>query len=73
MAGKRANVDFTTCSPDTCDPIGGFCRAIDSCTHGLLEQEDANDSPMLTSVTMCVGCSNCVKACPVGAITIEYR
>ena len=73
MAGKRANIDFTRCTADTCAQEFGSCPAIPACLHKLLEQEDIDDPPMLISATMCVGCGDCVRACAPGAITIEYK
>jgi Fe-S-cluster-containing hydrogenase component 2 len=37
----------------------------------LLIQEDPFEEPMLLSAKMCVGCGDCVKVCPFGAINIE--
>ena len=73
MAGKWARVDFERCAPHTCDGSTGLCAAVGACSHGLLEQEDLFDSPMLMSVTMCVGCGDCVRACPISAIAIERK
>jgi translation initiation factor RLI1 len=68
---KWANVDFTQCRPSDCDGETGICQASKACERKLMEQEDAFDSPFLMSHKMCVGCSHCVHACPLGAIKIE--
>lgn len=67
---KWAEVDFTVCNPDGCNGSSGVCMVIDSCTHHLIEQEGPHEVPMILSRTMCVGCGNCVKTCPFGAISI---
>lgn len=72
MPGKYAAVDFNKCLPEECEPVRGECHATASCARRLLEQEDAFDSPMLTSVALCVGCGDCAKVCPLNAISIEY-
>ena len=71
MASKYAHVNFEKCHPARCDGDGGSCPAVVSCKHKLLEQEDAFESPMLLSVALCVGCADCVRACPLDAIQIE--
>ena len=71
MPSKWARVDFERCAPRQCDGAGGVCTAVGACTHRVLEQEDPFESPMLLSATMCVGCGDCVTACPFGAIVIE--
>jgi translation initiation factor RLI1 len=73
MAGKFARVDFNRCSPEKCDAAAGRCKAMEFCSHGLLEQEESFDTPMLLSVSMCVGCADCVRACPLNAIQIGRK
>ena len=73
MAGKWAKIDFEKCAPALCNGKDGTCAAVDACVHNLLEQEDLYESPMLMSVTMCVGCGDCVRVCPIGAIEIDRK
>jgi Fe-S-cluster-containing hydrogenase component 2 len=68
---KYISVDFSICIPSECDSKGGTCRASEECTKNLLEQEEPYEAPVLLSSKMCVGCSDCVRACPLGAIKIE--
>jgi len=67
---KYAYIDFDRCNPLACDAQTGLCKAVRSCSHKLLEQEAPWESPMLVSVKMCVGCGDCVTACPLRAIQI---
>jgi len=67
---KYANIDFERCDPLVCDPQNGLCKAAQSCSHKLLEQEEPWEPPMLLSMKMCVGCGTCVTACPLVAIQI---
>jgi ATP-binding cassette subfamily E protein 1 len=68
---KCAHIDFQICDPAKHDPEKGICTAAEACTHGLLEQEEPFEGPILMSASMCVGCGNCVTACPLGAIRVD--
>ena len=69
---KTAVIDMNKCDPHKCNPEKGTCLVISACTHNILEQEEPFEPPILFSETMCVGCGDCVSACPLGAITISH-
>lgn len=70
MRKKHVTIDFVRCRADACARLSGGCAAALHCTHGLLEQEDDGEPPVLLSQTMCVGCGLCVKGCPYGAVKL---
>jgi translation initiation factor RLI1 len=70
MKKKHATVDFALCRPGVCDELHGHCAALRACTHGLLEQEEEAEVPLLLSQSLCVGCGRCAQSCRFGAITI---
>ena len=65
---KWVEVNFKKCEPKKCDPKKGICIAAQVCPHDILEQEEPFDMPMHFSRDMCIGCNDCVKACPLKAI-----
>ncbi len=67
MPGKIALVDFNKCRPDECE--GGICKAVVACRYKLLKQEKNCEIP-LPDPTICRGCGDCVRACPLKAIEI---
>ncbi|MEW5816894.1 MAG: 4Fe-4S binding protein [Spirochaetota bacterium] len=71
IMGKWANIDFKKCDPSSCNGDEGKCIALQVCTHRLLIQEEPFEAPMLLSAKMCVGCGDCVKVCPLNAISIQ--
>ena len=71
MPGKFAHINFDRCDPKLHNPRDGRCVAADACKKKLLIQEEPFDGPMLMSASMCVGCGDCVHACPACAISIE--
>ena len=67
MPGKMALVDYNKCYPEKCDR--GVCAAVLVCPHKLLKQEAPYEIPM-PDPSLCRGCGDCVRACPLKAIQI---
>jgi len=67
MASKMALLDYNQCHPERCD--SGVCLAALACTHKLLKQEAPYEIPM-PNPSLCQGCGDCVRACPLKAIRI---
>lgn len=68
---KYASVDFSICRPLECREKNGSCSAVLACKKKVLEQEEPDESPILLSMTLCVGCGKCAAACVHKAIRIE--
>jgi translation initiation factor RLI1 len=67
MLGKMVLVDPYRCLPEKCN--SGSCAAVPACSHKLLKQEAPYEIPMTYS-SLCQGCGDCVRACPMEAIQI---
>jgi len=67
MPNKVALVVFDKCRPEKCDK--GICVAALACSHNLLKQEAPYDVPM-PNPSICQGCGDCVRACPLKAIQV---
>ena len=67
MPSKMALVNYHQCHPDKCD--SGICSAVLACSHKLLKQEVSYEIPMVES-SICQGCGDCVRVCPLRAIEI---
>ena len=68
---KWVEVNFHKCDPKSCDSKRGLCATVKSCKHDILEQEEPFEVPMHFSREMCIGCSDCAKACPRKAIEFK--
>jgi translation initiation factor RLI1 len=67
MPGDRAVIKYEKCNPGSCG--GGICVAAQACDYKVLKQLDPNEMPMMDYL-LCLGCGDCMRACPMGAITI---
>ena len=67
MPGKKALVNFNICRPENCE--NGLCKAVRACNYKLLKQENSYEIPM-ADPSVCRGCGDCVRACPLKAILI---
>jgi translation initiation factor RLI1 len=67
MLQKVALVDFSKCRPEDCN--SGVCAAAQACSRKRLKQETPREIPM-PDPFLCRGCGDCVRACPLKAITI---
>ena len=67
MPAKKALVNYTKCRPEKCE--NSICTAALVCPHKLLRQEAPGEIPM-PDPSVCRGCGDCVRACPLKAIEI---
>ena len=70
MQSKKefALVDYDICNPSTCDPKEGICAAARACTHKVLKQIDGRFEPPMVFQDLCMGCWDCMEACPLDAV-----
>ncbi len=62
-------IDYQKCNPKECDPETGKCLAAKVCTHKVIQQIDgAFEQPALFH-ELCMGCWDCIEACPLDAIS----
>ncbi|MBN1850825.1 MAG: 4Fe-4S binding protein [Deltaproteobacteria bacterium] len=67
-----AMVDYAKCNPKQCDPETGKCPAVKACTHKVLTQIDGAFEPPVVFQDMCMGCWDCIEACPLEAIEMKH-
>ena len=73
MQSKKsfALVEYEICNPNKCNPDEGICAAVPACDHKVIKQLDGIfQSPMIFT-DMCMGCWDCIEACPLDAIRIK--
>lgn len=68
MPKRVAYLDYEKCRPEMCQQ--GVCVAAKACEKKLFRQEQPCEVPMVDS-SRCLGCSECILACPLNAIRME--
>lgn len=66
-----AMVDYEKCSPGQCDPEDGTCASAKACPYKVMKQIDGEFEPPMVFQDMCMGCWDCIEACPLDAISIK--
>jgi len=74
IKGKKtvALVDYKICNPNECNPDEGICAAVKACSKGIMEQIDGTFEAPIVDQDMCLGCGDCVEACPLEAIQMKH-
>jgi translation initiation factor RLI1 len=67
-----AMVDYERCNPRECNPENGVCAAVSACTHKVIKQLDDVFQPPIIFQDICMGCWDCIEACPLDAIQIKH-
>ena len=65
-----AIIDYGRCAPNACDPDQGKCVAVSACTHKVLKQLDGLFEQPMVFQDMCMGCWDCIDACPLEAVSM---
>ncbi|MFZ5564492.1 MAG: 4Fe-4S binding protein [Thermodesulfobacteriota bacterium] len=67
-----ARLNYEICSPRQCNPDKGLCVAAPACSHKVIKQIDDAFEPPAIFQDMCMGCWDCIEACPLNAIEIHH-
>ena len=63
-----AMVNYEICNPLICNPGEGICAAVPVCSHKVIKQLDGVFQSPIIFQDMCMGCWDCIEACPLDAI-----
>ncbi|MBN2062376.1 MAG: 4Fe-4S binding protein [Deltaproteobacteria bacterium] len=66
-----ASVDYDICNPGKCNPEEGRCSAMLACTHKVMKQLDGAFEQPVIFQDMCMGCWDCIEACPLKAVFVR--
>jgi translation initiation factor RLI1 len=67
-----ATVNYEICNPRACSPNHGKCAAVPACTHKVIKQIDGFFEQPMVFQDMCMGCWDCVAACPLNAVQAKH-
>jgi translation initiation factor RLI1 len=63
-----ALVDYDKCNPGKCSPGEGVCSSAKACAHKVMKQIDGPFEPPMVFQDICMGCWDCIDACPLNAV-----
>ena len=66
-----ALVDYVLCNHETCNLAEGRSASAGACTHKVLKQLDGPYEQPMIFQDMCMGCWDCIEACPLKAVFIK--
>jgi len=67
-----ALVDYEICDPGKCDHNEGICTSVKACSHKVIIQIDGVFEPPIVFQDMCMGCGDCIEACPLDAVQMKH-
>ncbi len=67
-----AKVDYKVCDPKKCSADDGICHSARACTHKVIKQIDGLFEQPMVFQDMCLGCWDCIEACPLGAVSAMH-
>lgn len=65
-------VDYASCDAHRCNPDKGICAAVLACSHKVIKQIDGAFEPPMIFYDLCLGCWECIEACPLRAVRIMH-
>ncbi|MDR3555409.1 MAG: 4Fe-4S binding protein [Syntrophobacteraceae bacterium] len=63
-----ATVDYQKCDPKGCSPEKGVCPSAIACPRKVMKQIDGRFEQPMVFQDMCMGCWDCIEACPLSAV-----